>query len=243
MRGPRTTRRDTAFPRPMTTVDVAIFSIREERLHVLLVKRPADSGEPFPGRWALPGGFVDIAHDRDLESCALRKLLEKTGVRTPYLEQLGSWGSAKRDPRGWSATHVYFALVSSTGLALATGGNASDAAWIAVRGQGVEPRLAFDHREILGAAITRLRAKVEYTSLPVYLVEEPFTLTDLQRAYEIVLERPVNKAAFRTRLLSAGLVVSTGESRGGKNRPAELFRLAAERVAPVFFPRTFSPRG
>ncbi|MEQ1881925.1 MAG: NUDIX domain-containing protein, partial [Burkholderiales bacterium] len=78
MKGPRTARRDTAFPRPLTTVDVVIFSIREERLNVLLVKRPADPGEPFPGRWALPGGFVDIARDRDLESCAMRKLLEKT---------------------------------------------------------------------------------------------------------------------------------------------------------------------
>lgn len=243
MKGPRTARRDTAFPRPLTTVDVVIFSIREERLNVLLVKRPADPGEPFPGRWALPGGFVDIARDRDLESCALRKLLEKTGVRTPYLEQLGSWGGARRDPRGWSATHVYFALISSAGFDLQTGGNAADTAWFTVKDQAVEPRLAFDHREILAAAIARLRAKVEYTSLPVYLVEEPFTLTDLQRAYEIVLERPVNKAAFRTRLMSAGLVVSTEESRGGKNRPAELFRLATNRAEPVFFPRTFSPRG
>lgn len=242
MKRSRTSGRNVGFALPLSTVDVAIFSIRNEALEVLLVKRPADPGEPFPGRWAMPGGFVDVEHDRDLEGCAMRKLLEKTGVRTPYLEQLGSWGSAKRDPRGWSATHVYFALISSAGLALETGGNAQDAAWFAVSGQGVEPRLAFDHREILAAAITRLRAKVEYTSLPVYFVEEPFTLTDLQRAYETILERPVNKAAFRTRLLSAGLVVSAGEFRGGKNRPAELFRLAAGRTDPVFFPRTFSPR-
>ena len=242
MKGSRTARGDATFPRPLTTVDLVIFSIRDERLHVLLVRRSADRGEPFPGRWALPGGFVDIGRDRDLEGCAKRKLLEKTGVSTPYLEQLGSWGSARRDPRGWSATHVYFALIASTGLDLETGGNAADAAWFAIKGQAVEPRLAFDHRDILMAAIARLRAKVEYTSLPVYLVEEPFTLTDLQHAYEIVLERPVNKAAFRTRLLSAGLVVSTGESRGGKNRPAELYRLAVGRAEPVFFPRTFSPR-
>ncbi len=235
-------RRDGDFPRPLTTVDVVIFSIRDGRLSVLLVKRPTDPGGPFPGRWALPGGFVDVGRDRDLESCAMRKLLEKTGVRSPYLEQLGSWGSARRDPRGWSATHVYFALISSAGVALQTGGNAREATWFAVSGQGVETRLAFDHREILAAATLRLRAKVEYTSLPVYLVEEPFTLSDLQRAYEVVLERPVNKAAFRTRLLSAGLVVSSGEFRGGKNRPAKLFRLAKKRAAPVFFPRTFSPR-
>src|SRR5262245_58966335 len=95
------------FARPLTTVDVAIFAIREERLHVLLVQRAAEAGEPFAGMWALPGGFVDVAADRTLLDCALRKLREKTGISAPYLEQLGSWGSATRDPRGWSATHAW----------------------------------------------------------------------------------------------------------------------------------------
>ncbi|WGS23884.1 MULTISPECIES: NUDIX domain-containing protein [unclassified Bradyrhizobium] len=76
-----------------------------------MVQRPKTESEPFPGSWALPGGFVDIAGDRDLEACAVRKLKDKTGVVSPYLEQLGSWGSATRDPRGWSATHAYFALL------------------------------------------------------------------------------------------------------------------------------------
>jgi dihydrolipoamide dehydrogenase len=102
------------FPRPLTTVDVAILCLREDKLHVLLVKRPSGAGEPYPGRWALPGGFVDIERDRDLESCAMRKLRDKTGIAAPYLEQVGSWGNAKRDPRGWSATHVYFALIPPT---------------------------------------------------------------------------------------------------------------------------------
>src|SRR5690349_4460459 len=96
------------FPRPLTTVDVVAFAIREERLHVLLVRRGTEPGEPFPGRWALPGGFVDVAKDATLEACALRKLREKTGIASPYLEQLASFGSATRDPRGWSATHAYF---------------------------------------------------------------------------------------------------------------------------------------
>lgn len=226
------------FPRPLATVDVAIFSIREGRLCVLLVRRPADPGEPFPRRWALPGGFVDIGRDRDLEACAMRKLREKTGLAAPYLEQVGSWGNAKRDPRGWSATHVYFALVAAAGELPHEGG----AEWRPIEGTGVGTRLAFDHDALLEAAVTRLRAKVEYTSLPAYLVAEPFTLAELQRAFEVVLGRPVNKAAFRTRVLSAGLVEATGRQREGPTRPAGLYRLARRDGELTFFPRPLSPR-
>jgi ADP-ribose pyrophosphatase YjhB (NUDIX family) len=87
--------------RPLTTVDLAISAVAEETLHILLVCRPSAAGEPFAGLWALPGGFVDIERDKDLEA---RKLREQTGVQTPYLEQVGSWGSSARAPRGWSAT-------------------------------------------------------------------------------------------------------------------------------------------
>lgn len=230
------------FPRPLTTVDVVILSIRESRLCVLLVKRPDNKSEPFPGRWALPGGFVDIDRDKDLESCAARKLKEKTGVTSPYLEQVGSWGSARRDPRGWSATHVYFALIPAAHAQIGNTSGSGDAAWFDIEGDGVTIRLAFDHKDLLAAALARIRAKVEYTSLPVHLIEEPFTLTDLQRAYEVVLGRPVNKAAFRTRILNAGIVESTGEYRGGQARPAELFRHASGSDEITYFPRTFSPR-
>src|SRR4051812_29185719 len=105
--------KNLTFARPLTTVDIAIFSASINALEVLLVRRPDGPDEPFPGRWALPGGFIDTVKDSDLESCALRKLRDKTGVHAPYLEQLGSWGNAKRDPRGWSATHAYFALISA----------------------------------------------------------------------------------------------------------------------------------
>ena len=233
---------DQDFPRPLATVDVVILSLREGRLCVLLVKRPNAKSEPFPGRWALPGGFVNIERDKDLESCAARKLKEKTGVASPYLEQVGSWGSAKRDPRGWSATHVYFALIPASEAAMTNDADTSDAAWFEIEGDGVPARLAFDHKELLAAALARIRAKVEYTSLPVHLVEEPFTLTDLQKAYEVVLGRSVNKAAFRTRVLSAGIVESIGEYRGGQARPAELFRHASGSDEITYFPRTFSPR-
>lgn len=227
-----------AIERPLTTVDVVIFTVLEDRLQVLLVARPDVPDEPFPGMWALPGGFVDIEQDDDLESCALRKLQQKTGVRTPYLEQVGSWGGRKRDPRFWSATHVYFALIPTPEQPLQ---GAANAAWFPVEGLRVRVKMAFDHARLLEAAIQRLRNKVEYTSLPAFLLPREFTLSDLQHMYEVVLERPVEKSAFRTRVMAAGLVAAVDKVRTGANRPAQLYRLAHPHQI-VYFPRTFSPR-
>lgn len=226
------------FERPLTTVDVAIFAIREEQLHVLLVQR--SNAEPFRQMWALPGGFVDVAADRTLVDCALRKLREKTGIAAPYLEQLGSWGSATRDPRGGSATHAWFALVPAKPVAPGRGTNAADAEWFPIVGGGVKVKLAFDHDEILGAAIQRLRGKVEYTSLPVYLMPPEFTLPELQRVYEAVLDRALEKSAFRTRMLSADVIEPVARTRKGPNRPAQLYRLKRTRT-PTYFARTFNP--
>lgn len=226
--------------RPLTSVDVVIFTVLNGRLHVLLVTRPDEPSEPFPGMWALPGGFVDTEKDADLESCALRKLQQKTGVKTPYLEQVGSWGGIKRDPRSWSATHVYFALIPSPAHPL-QGFHNTDAEWFPIEDHRVRVKLAFDHTRLLDAAIQRLRNKVEYTSLPAFLLPEEFTLSDLQRMYEAVLERPLEKSAFRTRVFAADLIISADRVRAGPNRPAQLYRLAHPKEI-VYFPRTFSPR-
>ena len=222
------------FERPLTSVDVAIFTVRDEALQVLLVQRPNEPGEPFAGKWALPGGFIDTGRDQDLESCAQRKLLEKTGVETPYLEQLASFGSASRDPRGWSATHVYFALIASDNIIPRAGGNAPDSRWFTVRAEGVREGLAFDHAELLQAALSRLRSKVEYTSLPAFLLPGEFTLTQLQRMYEVVLGRELEKKAFRTRMLAADILEVVPRHQSGPNRPAQLYRLKRRRQAHVF---------
>jgi 8-oxo-dGTP diphosphatase len=224
----------TDFDRPLTTVDLVIFSVRNDDLTVLLVQRPSQPGEPFPGRWALPGGFIDTARDPDLEGCARRKLMEKTGVEAPYLEQLGSFGSAKRDPRGWSVTHVYFALMASDDITPRPGGNAPDSRWSGVRGEGVRESLAFDHAEILRTALARLRSKVEYTSLPTFLLPGEFTLTQLQKIYEVVLGRPLEKKAFRTRVLAAQILEALPRKLSGPNRPAQLYKLKRRRQAHIF---------
>jgi ADP-ribose pyrophosphatase YjhB (NUDIX family) len=226
------------FPRPLTTVDVVIFAVRDSALRVLLVKRPVDPEEPFPDRWALPGGFVDVALDADLQTCATRKLREKTGLDAAYLEQLGSWGSATRDPRGWSATHVYFSLIPSDEVGLHPGGNAIGLQWFEVAADKVDVTLAFDHDILLKAAVARLRAKVEYTSLPAFLMPGEFTLTELQKTYEVILTRELEKKAFRTRVLSADLLDPVPRLRSGSNRPAQLYRLR-RRGQPYLFSRPF----
>jgi len=226
-----------AFERPLVTVDVVIFTVIDEQLKVLLVRRLDAVADPHPGRLALPGGFINVEVDASLHDCALRKLREKTGFKTPYLEQLGSWGSDTRDPRGWCATHVYFALVPPPEMGEEAAAAPPASEWIDVD-TALRKRLAFDHAEILAAAVERLRGKVEYTSLPAFLLPEPFTLPQLQRTYEIVLGRPMDKSAFRKRMLDAQFLVETGSIAGDAGRAAMGYRVLDRERAAVF-PRTF----
>ena len=217
-----------AFPRSLLSVDVIIFSILNNELVLLLTRRPA---EPFLGQPCLPGGFIDIDRDEDLESCARRKLLEKTGVATPYLEQLASFGSATRDPRGWAATVAYFAL-----LPLPAGAGA-DVSWRPVANL---PPLAFDHDVLCQRALERLRAKGEYSSLPAFLLPEPFTLPQLQQVYEIVLGRPLDKSAFRKRMLDRDFLDEVGLQPSSGVRPAMGYRIRQRQLD--FFSQTFRPK-
>jgi 8-oxo-dGTP diphosphatase len=224
----------SVIERPLVSVDVVIFTVQGARLQVLLVRRPDAADEPFHGRWALPGGFVDVARDTTLIDCARRKLRDKTGVAAPYLEQFGGWGSADRDPRGWSTTHAYFALIPAPDP-VARG--AAESAWFAAD-EAARKRLAFDHGTILAAALERLRGKVEYTSLPAFLLPEPFTLPELQRTYEQVLGRPLDKSAFRKRMLDGDFLEEVGVVPGGFGRAAMGYRVRDRERATVF-PRTF----
>jgi 8-oxo-dGTP diphosphatase len=226
---------DIEFVRPLVTIDVAILTLRRDQLQVLLMKRAA---EPFKGQWALPGGYIHTQEDNDLEAAARRILWGKTGIETPYVEQLQGFGNAKRDPRGWTVTFAYFALISSEALVLEQGANADDVAWFEIDGNRVMLQLAFDHAEIVATAVARLRSKVEYSSLPVHLLPPKFTLPDLQRVYEQILGRPMDKSAFRKRMAEADFLEPvTGEKRPASNRPAQIYRIR-KGSRTIFFDRT-----
>jgi 8-oxo-dGTP diphosphatase len=213
----------TKFDRPSVAVDLIIFTVSDRDLQILLIRR----GEPpYEGRWALPGGFVRM--DESLEAAARRELEEETGVRDVYLEQLYTFGDPGRDPRTRVVTVAYFALISSASLSLRAQADAREVAWhSAFR----HPKLAFDHEAILEYAIERLRSKIEYTTIGFQLLPEKFTLAELQRAYEIILGRPLDKRNFRKKMLSLGVLVETGETKmEGIHRPAQLFRFADRRI-------------
>jgi 8-oxo-dGTP diphosphatase len=223
------------FEAPLVTIDVVILTLRDGHLQVLLMKRGA---EPFAGWWALPGGYIHPQEDADLDHAARRILESKTGIRTPYMEQLQAFGDAQRDPRGWTATFAYFALIASDALVLKEGANADEVAWWPIKGDRANTSLAFDHARIVASAVARLRSKVEYTSLPAHLLPPKFTLPDLQRVYEQILGRGMDKSAFRKRMAEAAFLEPVpGEKRPASNRPAQLYRIKRGR-GTIFFDRT-----
>jgi hypothetical protein len=220
--------------RPLSSVEVVVFALIESRLSVLLAHQ-SPSQRVRGGAYTLPGQQISVADDADLMTCARKTIRAATGVNDAYCEQLGSWGSAKRDPRGWAATHVYLALLPSESGAHIDG-PPLPFQWHAVDGAVTGLPLALDHSEILAAAVQRLRGKSEYSSIAAFLAAREFTLSELQQTFELVLGRPLEKKAFRTRLLATDLVQALDCVREAAHRPAMLYRLR-DRKSLVFFPR------
>ena len=209
-----------AYPHPAVTVDVVIFSIVDDALSVLLIRR---GRAPFEGAWALPGGFVDI--DESLKRAALRELREETGLRAAWLEQLYTFGHPQRDPRERVISVAYFALVAAGSAEPQAGSDASDTRWFAVDRL---PELAFDHNKIVAKARERIREKAETSPIALQLLPNTFTLPELQRAAECVLGRRLDRRNFRKRILGLGVIEATGATRrDGPHRPARLFKIAA----------------
>jgi 8-oxo-dGTP diphosphatase len=206
------------YPHPAVTTDVVVFTIREGRLCILLVKR---ANPPHRGEWALPGGFLDI--DEDLDTCAARELEEETGISGVYLEQLYTFGATHRDPRERVISVTYYALLPQDSIADPRA--ASDAADVAWHPFEELPPLAFDHNEILHKAHSRLVAKLAYSTIAFQFMPETFTLGELQSVYEALLNQALDKRNFRKRILSMDLIEETGkQSRKGKHRPAREYR-------------------
>ncbi len=270
----------TAFDQPSVTVDIVVMTVDDEKgqdqrklaekkLKALLIMR---NEHPYIDHWALPGGFVRI--DEDIEASAYRELREETGAEGMYLEQLYTYGSVARDPRGRIISNAYMALIDKESVALSAGTDASDAKWFdltqtvvkeeritvdggfdehtylelilshedvrltatikstrIVRGRVISYKksivtnegLAFDHALIIGYALERLRTKVEYTDIVFQMMPLGFTLTELQKTYETILDRNLLKANFRRKI--APMVMETDEmKKDGAYRPSKVFR-------------------
>jgi 8-oxo-dGTP diphosphatase len=206
------------YPHPAVTTDIVIFTIRDGRLKLLLVRRGL---APFKGKWALPGGFVGI--DEDLEVGARRELAEETGVSGVYLEQLYTFGAPDRDPRERVITVAWYALIPSDKLQVRAATDAEAVGWFAL---DELPELAFDHARIVAMAHERLAAKLDYSTIAFQFMPARFTLGELQRVYEIILGQEIDKRNFRKWVLALEQIEETGERRrDGAHRPAMLYRV------------------
>jgi len=202
-------------------VDAALLTLRDEGLSVALLKR---EHEPYKGVAALPGGYIHADEDLCAGDAALRVLKKKTGIDVPYLEQLATFSGPARDPRGWSVSIAYYALVPYEIIARA--------AHPGVQLAGVDRlhTLPFDHRAIVETALERLRGKSQYSSLPCHLAGEVFTLPQLQKVYEALMGEPLNKVSFRRKMQEMDAIEAiAGEMEpASAHRPAQLYRLKQE---------------
>jgi len=221
--------RPDAYPRPSVAVDVVVLTVKDGQLRVLLVQR----GEPpFKGSWALPGGFLRVgpsAKDQgeDLDAAAARELEEETALTRAqvYLDQLGAFGVAGRDPRMRVISVAYYALVRPDLLPLVSaGGDAAHVRWSAVDGLR---ELAFDHDEIVRAAVARVRAELERSDIAQNLVPETFTIPELRAVHEAVTGRKLDSGNFRrkfNRLLEDGVIERAPGKRATASKPAAVYR-------------------
>ncbi len=211
------------FDTPIYSVDIAIFTLHEGQLKVLMVER---NEYPYKDYWALPGGFVDLKKDSNINATARRKLVSKTGVDAPLLEQVSTIGNAHRDPRHWSITTLYMALIPYAPTAEFIEA-VNEARWFPIE-EIEQLQLAFDHSELLQLARERLKNKTAYTVLPIHVLKRPFSLSQLQKAFELLMDTELEKKSFRRRLLNADVLKEVGEGipDGGKGRPAALYEPA-----------------
>ena len=201
----------------IVAVDIVIFTIEDNDLKVLLIKMKK---KPFVGMWAVPGGLVEV--NESLEFSAKKHLLNETGVDNVYLEQLYTFGEVDRDPLGRVVSTAYFALIPTAKVTLKTTEEYEGVQWFSIKDL---PELAYDHLEIVQKAQRRLKAKLSYTNIVYSLLPTEFTLTDLQKTYEIILGEVMDKRNFRKKILSLNMIKKTDKQTiGGASRPAAFYK-------------------
>ncbi len=198
-------------------VDAIIFTIKNDALHVLLIQMKKT---PFTGQWAVPGGLIE--EKETTHEAATRILHTQTGVRDVYLEQLMTFDDVERDPAGRVLSVSYFALLPNADAKIKTTEKYSDVRWWPIKKL---PTLAYDHQPMIRLARKRLESKIQYTNIVWSLLPREFTLTQLQRVYEIILDKPLDKRNFRKRLLALDFIKPTGKKeQGSAYRPAALYQ-------------------
>jgi len=241
------------YPMPCVTTDVLIFGydVKDKELRLLLIERKED---PFADHWALPGGHIKM--NETLEQTALRELKEETGItgKDVHVEQLFTFGNPGRDPRGRYITVAYLALVDLSSFPKAkAGSDAKSVLWASISrnddcrrvnlgtnllaffdkgefivDEAAEGLIAFDHIDIIGVALSRLASKAVYQPVIFNVLPKEFSLTTLQEAYEVVLDRDLDKRNFRKKILSMKILKSCKQEEGTAHRPATLYRFDKE---------------
>ena len=204
--------------RPILTVDIVLITLKDGRLHIVLQKRDRP---PHSGRPALIGGYVHPEEDESTSAAAARVLRDKAGVAVRLLEQLMTFSGAKRDPRGWSASVAYYALLPDSNL------SAPPDRRLTIVPLGEKPALPFDHDAIVAKTAERCRRRAAYSSLPAFLLPLAFTLSELRRAYETMLGRTLNDSAFRRKIDELRIIEPLkGAASKATARPAQLYQLS-----------------
>ncbi|EKU97100.1 ADP-ribose pyrophosphatase [Leptolyngbya sp. PCC 7375] len=210
------------YPRSALAVDCLVFGLDEDNsLKLLLIQR---SQKTFKGKWALPGGFVQLDKDASLEAAARRVLRKETGIDSKgvFLEQLYTFGSEKRDPREWTTSVIYYALINLNEYKLKASTDASDVQWFVIDNL---PSLAFDHTEIVEMGINRIRGKVRYQPIGFELLPKKFTLGQLQTLYETILNEKLDRRNFFRKLRKMDIFIELEEFQEGvSHRPAKLYQ-------------------
>lgn len=223
--------RNNTWPKPSVTVDLVIFTVYDSDLKVLLIER---DGHPFQGRWALPGGFVDVGDAYDdqgesLEDAAARELREETGLPdgASWLEQLYTFGNPGRDPRMRIISVAYYALIRPDLARLVTAGDdARDARWLSVQHELPRP-LAFDHDHVVDVGVRRIRGKIDYSPIAFRLVPPTFTIAELRGVHEAVKGTTYDPGNFRRRfrrMQTDGIIEQAPGKRQTSRRPAKVYR-------------------
>jgi 8-oxo-dGTP diphosphatase len=206
--------------------DVVIFTVREQKLQVLLIKMKKS---PYQNHFAMPGGMIRV--DETVDEGAKRILKEKVNIENVYLEQLYTFGEVGRDPFGRVVSVAYFALIPSDNLVLKTTSEYADIGWFPIADL---PPLAYDHNKIVRTAVKRLQNKLSYSNIVYSLLPDEFTLGEIQNTYEIILGTKLDKRNFRKKLFSLNLVKSLGrQKRGMANRPATLYAFTSKKLREV----------